>query len=90
MSEEIEGLDSIAELPLIGQSFCPICGYSIAKQVKENAHFDFLCPKCGKTSSDAFIDYGSETHRVYWKEFVETGLLFYGAWVPPPVEESLD
>jgi transposase-like protein len=84
MSEENEELKVE---PMIGSSFCPICGYFIAKRLKDNVAFHFICPKCEKSSSDMFIDYGSETHRIYWKEFVETGLLFYGAWLPPPAEQ---
>ena len=83
MCEEIEEIKMDS---MVGLSFCPICGYSIAKQIKDNAAFVFICPKCEKISSDMFIDYGSENHQIYWREFVETGLLFYGAWLPPPSE----
>lgn len=86
MNEENE-LESCVKIPE-GSSFCPICGYYIAKLIKDRNSLDGYCPKCEKISFDMFIDYGSESHKIYWEEFVETGLLFYGAWIPPPAEQE--
>ncbi|MCK9435036.1 MAG: hypothetical protein M0R32_09530 [Candidatus Cloacimonetes bacterium] len=71
-----------------GSCFCPICGFSIPIALKFKVASDKRCPGCKDGSIDMFIEYGSETHNIYWKEFVETGLLFYGAWIPPPLNEE--